>query len=187
MARVIRFSIGICLAVAVAALAAAQEKPTPTAGSRSAMSKSSTMKSAAKHIAMNGGDVQWGDAPPSLPAGAKIAVLQGDPGKAGEYTVRVKVGDGYRIPPHWHPTRESVTVISGTFNIGAGDKFDESSAKALTAGGFSSMPARMHHYAWCKGDTEIQVHGMGPFKLIYVNKADDPRNAKKTAAAEKKS
>jgi hypothetical protein len=129
------------------------------------------------HVVFNAADIQWGDAPPVLPPGAKMAVLQGDPSKAGVYTLRLKAGDGYKIAPHWHPTTENVTVISGTFNVGTGDKADPASTTALTAGAFASMPARMHHYAWFKGDTEIQVHGVGPFKLTYVNPADDPSKA----------
>ena len=122
-------------------------------------------------------DIKWGDAPPVLAPGAKMAVLQGDPSKAGVYTVRLKAGDGYKIAPHWHPTTENVTVISGTFNVGTGDKADAANTTALTAGAFASMPAKMHHYAWFKGDTEVQVHGVGPFKLVYVNPADDPSKA----------
>lgn len=131
------------------------------------------------HIVLNPSDMKWGDAPPIFAPGAKMAVLQGDPGKPGLYTVRLKAGDGYKIAPHWHPTTENITVISGTFNIGAGDKFDTAATTALVAGGFASMPAKMHHYAWFKGDTEVQVHGMGPFKLTYVDPKDDPTKAAK--------
>jgi len=124
------------------------------------------------------GDIQWGDAPPNLPAGAKMAVLAGDPGKAGLYTIRLKTPDGYKVAAHWHPAAENLTVISGEFHLGVGDKLDESQAKTMTAGSFGLMPARMHHYAWTKGETEVQVYGMGPFKLIYVNPADDPSKKK---------
>ena len=64
--------------------------------------------------------VKWKDGPPSLPKGAQMAVLEGDPGKEGPFVFRVKVSDGYRVPPHTHPKTERVTVISGTFNIGMG-------------------------------------------------------------------
>jgi hypothetical protein len=131
------------------------------------------------HVAMNEADIKWGDAPPTFPAGAKMVVLQGDPGKAGMFTIRLKVPDGYKVAAHWHPTAENLTVISGTFNLGTGDKLDETKTTALTAGAFGSMPAKMHHYAWSKGETEVQVSAMGPFKLIYVNPADDPSKAKK--------
>ena len=131
----------------------------------------------ATHVALNPSDLKWGDAPPIFAPGAKMAVLQGDPSKGGVYTVRLKAGDGYKIAPHWHPTTENVTVISGVFNVGAGDKMDTASTTALVAGGFASMPAKMHHYAWFKGETEVQVHGVGPFKLTYVNPKDDPTKA----------
>lgn len=132
---------------------------------------------AASHVVLNPADMKWADAPPILAPGAKMAVLQGDPGKPGVYTVRLKAGDGYRIAPHWHPTTENVTVISGTFHVGAGDTFDPDATTALVAGGFGSMPAKMHHFAWFEGDTEVQVHGIGPFKLTYVNSKDDPSKA----------
>ena len=131
------------------------------------------------HVIMNEGDIKWGDAPPTLPAGAKMAVLQGDPGKAGMYTIRLKAPDGFKVAAHWHPAAEHLTVISGTFNLGTGDKLDETKTTAMTAGAFGSMPAKMRHFAWMKGETEVQVSGMGPFQINYVNPADDPSKTKK--------
>jgi hypothetical protein len=148
-----------------------QDKPAPVHDKPSAHKTT--------HVIFNPSDMKWGDAPPIFPPGSKMAVLQGDPGKPGVYTVRLKAGDGYKIAPHWHATTENITVISGTFYLGTGDKYDESAATAMVAGAFASMPAKMHHYAWFKGETEIQVHGVGPFTLTYVNPADDPT---KTAA-----
>jgi quercetin dioxygenase-like cupin family protein len=124
-------------------------------------------------------DVKWGDPPPVFPAGAKLAVLKGDPSKAGMYIVRIKAPDGYKVAPHWHPMTENVTVLAGTFNVGMGDQADPAKSTAMSAGAFASMPAKMHHYASCKGETEIQVSGMGPFQLIYVNPADDPSGTQK--------
>lgn len=141
--------------------------------------KSGDAATAENHVTLNQPEMQWGDAPPSLPAGAKVAVLQGDPGKKGVYTLRLMVPDGYRIAPHTHPTTENVTVISGAMNFGMGGTFDESAGKKIEAGGFASMPAKMKHFAWATGETIVQVHGMGPFQINYVNPADDPRNAKK--------
>lgn len=123
-------------------------------------------------------NIQWGDAPAALPAGAKLAVLSGNPMTAGPFAVRLKLPDGYRIMPHWHPTAETVTVISGSFSAGMGDKFDESQLKALPAGSFVAMPAHHNHYAMAKGATELQVSGIGPFKTIYVNPSDDPSKKK---------
>ena len=142
--------------------------------------KAGAKKSMAKmeHKVTMPADIQWGDPPPVFPAGAKMAVLAGDPGKPGPYTVRIKAPDGYKVAAHWHPAVENLTVISGEFHLGVGDKMDESQAKAMTPGSFAMMPAHMHHYAWTKGETEVQVHGTGPFKLIYVNPADDPTKKK---------
>ena len=85
--------------------------------------------------------------------------------------------DGYRIMPHWHPTTENVTVISGTFHLGMGEKFDDTAGSEMPPGSFGFLGPRMKHYAWTTGETEVQVHGMGPFKLVYVNPADDPRTS----------
>jgi anti-sigma factor ChrR (cupin superfamily) len=119
--------------------------------------------------------LKWGDAPPSLPAGAKMAVLQGDPTKPGPFTLRARLPAGYKIPAHWHPTDENITVISGVFHIGMGEKLNPSMGTALPVGSFMSMPTRTHHFAWVTQDTTIQVHGMGPFQITYINPADDPR------------
>jgi hypothetical protein len=123
--------------------------------------------------------LEWKDGPASLPKGAKIAVLEGDPGKQGPFVFRVKVPDGYRIPPHTHPKPERVTVISGTFNIGMGDRFDAGKGKAMPAGTYGTWPAKMHHFVWVKGETVIQFHGEGPWAINYLNPDDDPRKGKK--------
>lgn len=120
--------------------------------------------------------IEWKDGPPSLPKGAKMAVLEGDPAQEGPFVFRVKVPDGYRIPVHTHPKTERVTVISGTFNLGMGDKFDEKTTKAMPAGTYGHWAAGMKHYVWIKGETVVQFHGMGPWSIQYANPADDPRN-----------
>src|SRR6187399_2748051 len=97
--------------------------------------------------------IKWKDGPPSLPKGARIAVLEGDPGKEGPFVFRVKVPDGYRIPPHTHPKPERVTVIRGTFNIGMGDRFDAGKGKAMPPGTYGTWPAKMTHFVWVKGET----------------------------------
>lgn len=123
-------------------------------------------------------DIKWADGPASLPVGAKVAVLEGNPAQEGPFTMRLQLPDGFQIQPHWHPAVERVTVISGTFNLGMGEKFDKSKGRALTAGSFTFMPPGMRHYAWATGETVVQVHGTGPWKINYVNAADDPRNKK---------
>jgi quercetin dioxygenase-like cupin family protein len=138
---------------------------------------------AAKHVLMPVDQLKWGPAPPALPAGAQVAVLDGDPTKPGAFVLRVKFPDGYTVPPHWHPTIENLVVLGGTLMVGMGDKLDKASMQTLTVGGYSKMPARMNHYVITKGETTIQVHGVGPFEVTYVNPADDPR--KKTTTATK--
>ncbi|HEY1937117.1 MAG TPA: cupin domain-containing protein [Candidatus Angelobacter sp.] len=130
--------------------------------------------------------IQWGPAPPIFQSGAQFAVIAGDPMKPGPFIVRLKVPDGYRIMPHWHPTTENVTVLSGEFRVGMGDKFDESSMQTLPAESTAVMPPHHNHYAMAKGETIVQVHGAGPFKLTYVNAADDPSKGQASAAPSKK-
>jgi len=120
-------------------------------------------------------DIKWGDAPPALPKGAKIAVLQGDPSKTGPFVIRLMAPSGYRIGPHWHTQDEQLTVISGMLYIGLGDKFSKRAARALPRGGFHALPAKEHHYAFANGRTIIQVNGNGPFDINYINPADDPQ------------
>ena len=124
-------------------------------------------------------EIKWVDGPPSLPKGALVALLEGDPTKEGPFVIRVKLPDGYRVPPHTHPKTERLTVISGTFYIGMGDKFDEKAGRTMPAGTFGRWAAGMQHFAWAKGETVIQLHGTGPWSISYVNPADDPRNQKK--------
>jgi quercetin dioxygenase-like cupin family protein len=130
------------------------------------------------HVIVTPDKIKWGPAPRALPSGAQLAVLSGDPRKAGAYTMRVKLPDGYKVPPHWHPVDENVTVIKGTFNVGRGEKFDADATKKLPAGSYVHMPKTMRHFAWAKGETIIQVHGIGPFEINYVNAEDDPRKKK---------
>jgi hypothetical protein len=136
----------------------------------------------AQPIVMNLDNMKWGPAPADLPPGAQLAVLEGDPSKATAYTIRVKFPDGYKVQPHWHPVAERVTVLSGTLKVGMGAKWDDSNPTTLSSGGFAVMPARMKHFAWSVGDTVLQIHGTGPFKIIYVNASDNPM---KPAAAAK--
>jgi quercetin dioxygenase-like cupin family protein len=125
------------------------------------------------------GQIKWGEAPAVLPRGAKVAVLDGDPTKKGPFVMRVWMPDGYRVPPHTHPERERVTVISGTFYIGMGDTFDMKKGREMSPGTFGSWPAGMKHFGWAKGETVIQINATGPWSLKYVNPDDDPRNGKK--------
>lgn len=127
------------------------------------------------HTLLADADLKWGEAPPSLPKGAMFAVLSGDPGQPGPFTVRVKFPAEYRVAPHWHPTDEHVTVLSGTIALGMGEKADPAAMKDLTVGGYARMPAEMRHYLTARTAATLQVHGTGRFALNYVNPADDPR------------
>jgi quercetin dioxygenase-like cupin family protein len=127
------------------------------------------------HALLTEADLKWGQAPPALPKGASLAVVSGDPSKTGPFTIRIKFPAGYKIAPHWHPTDEHLTILGGTVALGMGDKADPAAMKELSAGGFAQMPAEMRHYLTAKTDATVQVHGLGPFVLNYVNPADDPR------------
>ena len=119
--------------------------------------------------------ITWGPAPAFLPPGAQIAVLEGDPTAAGTFTIRLKLPNGYKIPPHRHPTVENVTVLSGTFRAGMGAAFDDAKLTDLGRDAFVSIPAEHAHYAMARGETVVQVHGLSPFVLTYVNPADATR------------
>ena len=124
--------------------------------------------------------IEWRQGPAALPPGAKMAVLEGDPTKEGPFVVRFQFPAGYHVAAHTHPKTERATVISGTLYLAAGEALDRNSAKSLPAGSFGSWPAGMKHTAWFEGETIIQLHGIGPWQINYVNPTDDPRNAKKS-------
>jgi quercetin dioxygenase-like cupin family protein len=124
--------------------------------------------------------IEWKAGPPALPDGAKMAVLEGDPAKEGPFVMRLQAPDGYHIPPHTHPKTERVTVISGTMFLAMGEDLDRSAAKTLAAGTYGFWPAGMKHTAWFDAGTVIQIHGIGPWQIKYLNPADDPRNATKS-------
>jgi len=127
------------------------------------------------HIVLTPDKLTWQPIP-FLPPGAMAAVLSGDPSKPGGlYAIRAKMPDGFRVPPHWHPSDENVTVLQGALMIGTGEKFDTGKMEAVPPGGFMRMPKEMRHFAMAKGDTIIQIHGIGPFEITYVNPSDDPR------------
>jgi hypothetical protein len=133
-----------------------------------------------KHILLTPDELKWGPAPPGLPAGAQLAMIEGDPSKAGvPFAFRVRFPDGYKVMPHWHPTDEKVLVLQGSLGVGMGTKFDPATGHELPSGSYAVMPSGMRHYAWSNGETVIQISGVGPFEINYVNAADDPRKASK--------
>ncbi|HXG54524.1 MAG TPA: cupin domain-containing protein [Vicinamibacterales bacterium] len=127
------------------------------------------------HVMVGTHNIKWGPAPPSLPAGAQAAILDGDPGKPGLYIIRLKFPAGYKVPPHWHPTDEHVTLLAGSAMMGMGDKADEASMHKWDAGTYAKMPARASHYVTATTETIVQVTGMGPFEVTYVDPMNDPR------------
>jgi mannose-6-phosphate isomerase-like protein (cupin superfamily) len=168
------FALALALLTQTAALAAdAAKKPESAKGAA---------------LSVNADDLKWGEAPPDLPKGAQIAVLHGDPTKKAPFTVRFKMPDGYKVPPHWHTRDEQLTILSGTFVLHMGDTMD-APADTLTAGAFHYLPAKMHHAAEVTGETVLQLDGMGPFDIHYLNPADNPNpkaaGAKPAGAAKK--
>lgn len=119
--------------------------------------------------------VKWGPAPPSLPPGAQAAVLLGHPSKEGPFVLRLKFPAGFVVPPHRHSKDELVTVISGRFAITNGEKLDRNALKALPQGSFVHIPAGTPHFAWAEAESVVQINGVGPFDVNYVDPKDDPR------------
>jgi mannose-6-phosphate isomerase-like protein (cupin superfamily) len=136
---------------------------------------------ATQAVVTEGKDLKWGPGPAALPPGAQAVVLVGDPSKPGAFTMRAKVPANYRIAPHHHPADEHVTVISGTAKIGMGEQFDEAKMTTLGPGGYFAMPKGHRHYFSTTEETVIQLNGQGPWEIVYVNPADDPRKQKGAA------
>jgi anti-sigma factor ChrR (cupin superfamily) len=126
------------------------------------------------HMLVTPDELKWADVP-SLPPGAKVAVIEGPMNEAKPFTIRLRLPADYQIPAHYHSAIEHVTVLSGTFNLGMGDKLDRSATKALGPGSMAIMQVGMRHFGWTKDETVVQVHGVGPWTVTYVNPADDPR------------
>ena len=146
---------------------------------QSAPARQPTVTAQEAHGATLPSSLKWTKIPPppgGWPAGAsgaEIAVVAGDPDKAGApFVIRIKNPDGLRIPPHWHPTDENITVLTGTFIVGMGSTFDSKGGQAMTVGSYMVVPAKMPHFATAKGDVIIQVHGIGPFGITWVNPED---------------
>jgi hypothetical protein len=134
------------------------------------------------HLILRGDEIKWQPAPSAFSRGAMMSVLSGDPSKDGMFIVRVKMPSEYVIPPHWHSKAENVSVLSGTFHIGMGDKLDKANSRLIPPNGFAMLPASMRHFAWSSSETIIQISGMGPFDIHYVNPQDDPREKETTGS-----
>ena len=132
------------------------------------------------HVLVPADKIQWGPVPPVLPAGAEIAVLEGNPSEKGPLTLRLRFPANYNIPAHWHSMSERLTVLSGALNVGMGDKLDRKVTQKLAPGGYVSLPAKMHHFAWAATPTVVQINLEGPFDIFYVDPADNPQKAQTT-------
>lgn len=120
--------------------------------------------------------IEWMPGPASLPPGSRVAVLEGDPSQPGPFTMRLWMPAGYRIPPHFHPADERVTVVSGSFWVGMGNSFDPNAGTELPAGAFAALSPGVAHFAWTTQEAVIQLNNIGPWSLTYVNPADDSRS-----------
>ena len=143
-----------------------------TVGSLVAMSASWAQSSG--HQMLHPSDLKWADVA-SLPPGAKIAVIEGPMNKAVPFTVRIKFPANYNLPAHWHPAIERVTVLSGTFHMGMGDKLDRQMTQPVKPGGLMIIQPKTSHFAWTKEEVIVQLNGTGPWGITYINPADDPR------------
>lgn len=129
---------------------------------------------AGAHMMVSPQELNWSSIA-SLPQGAEIAVIAGPLSEPKPFMIRLKFPAGYRLPAHSHPAIEHVTVISGMFHMGVGDKLDTSRGHGLSPGSVAIMQPGVNHFAWTDEPTVIQVHGVGPWGLNYVNPDDDPR------------
>lgn len=122
------------------------------------------------------GDLKW-SAVPSMPPGVQAALIEGPMNEAVPFTLRLKFPANYKLPPHWHPAVERVTVLTGTFHMGLGERFEQSKTHGLAPGAMMIMQPKTPHFAWTTQETIVQIHGTGPWGLTYVNPADDPRKS----------
>jgi hypothetical protein len=130
------------------------------------------------HIAIAPDAIKWAAGPPTLPAGAKAAVLEGDPTKPGIFTLRLQLPANYVIPPHRHPEAERVTVLTGSVHVGFGEKLDRKDSTRFRAGSFYVNPAKAAHFVWTKERATLQITAVGPWQLLYLDPKDDPRTGK---------
>jgi len=156
---------GLPFLIATAAVAQVPERPSADPGP-------------GEHLLYHAANLKWQDGPASFEAGARMAVLEGNPAEPGIFTMRIWLPDGFRIAPHWHPNPERVTVVSGTFRLGAGDVANADATTALAPGSYTAMPPGMRHYAIAEGETVIQLTSTGPWKITYMRPTDDPRSRK---------
>lgn len=173
MSRHLALGLAVTAVALASSEAAAQARPaTPATAAQPAHAAHTA---ATAHVTVNASELTWGNGPASLPPGARAIAIEGNPAEAGPFTLRLLLPDDYQIAPHSHPGIEHVTVLSGSFFIGTGTTPEFKQMKELRAGGFMVMPPNTVHYARARGETVLQLHGIGPWAVNYVNPADDPR------------
>jgi anti-sigma factor ChrR (cupin superfamily) len=142
---------------------------TAVAASAASIYSQDKRESAEAHKIVHFGDLKW----MAIMKGCELAPVAGDPNAEGApFVLRLRCADGTKIPAHWHPTDENVTVLKGTLLVAMGETFDESKLQPMNVGNFIAVPKDMRHFALCKGETIVQVHGMGPFKVNWVNPSE---------------
>jgi quercetin dioxygenase-like cupin family protein len=154
----------VLIATSTAGVSARAEAPKPTTPDDG---------SNAHVIRLTPAELAWTAGPAMLPPGASMALIEGSPSQPGPFTFRLKFPANYRIPPHWHPVKVTVTVLSGTFHVGFGDELDTGKGKTLPAGSIFEMPANINHFGWTSEETIIQEHGVGPLRVNYLNVPKD--------------
>ncbi len=126
-------------------------------------------ESAATHTIVRLSDLKW----TPIIKGCDLAAVSGDPDAEGApFVLRIRCADGTRIPAHWHPTDEHLTVLKGTFLMGMGETFDNTKLRTMNVGDFITVPKEMRHFAMVHGENIVQIHGVGPFKVNWVNPAE---------------
>lgn len=126
--------------------------------------------------------LKWIDAPVSLPAGAKAAMLQGELAKSGAFKFRLKLPAGYQLKPQSSPAINRLFVVSGALNFGTGDKFDNARTMPLYSG-YAHWPNNGSYFAYTKEETVIEIEGVGPWAVNYVNPADDPLKKRRVSSS----
>lgn len=165
----------LLLAAALPLTLLAAEPPMPPSPQKPPTPMSPVSQPISKHVMYDTAQLQWQDGPPALPQGAQMTVLSGDPGQAGTFVIRLKAPPGYKVPTHWHPTDEQVTVLEGDFTLQMDEHGPGAHAHTFGPGGYALMPAKMHHAASTQDGATVQVSGMGPFEINYIDPKDDPR------------
>jgi quercetin dioxygenase-like cupin family protein len=168
---VVTFTFAISTVLPLAACAADQPA---TADQVQPISTAPVQQAGADHVMVNPAELKWADAP-SLPPGVKVSLIEGQADQPVPFTLRLQFPADYQLPAHWHPAIEHVTVLSGTINMGMGDTLDKTRTTALPAGSIVIMQPHTNHFLWTAEETTVQVHGVGPIAITYVNPADDPR------------